>query len=488
MSEEDDSIIDLTTASSDGEEAQSQVAKTRSAPSHEHWLHSAPCRSIYTDSWPCRPPPAPVRSRGRTTRSQTNKGTGASAPATIGAAASRGRAFRQAAAAREQAALGAPDGAAGCKAGKRRAAPGQAGDVQPATKAVGKPAANVPRTRIQAHPPSAAPETQHSRDASEEPTALLPDVAASLAKPRGRDAGGVSAAATSEAKGAAAAAEPAATSDATAETETPTTSQPGTPGSTLAHRQGGSQQPVAGEATAGKGDQERNTKRQQSVGLHPFALLVENQAALLPKGRHGDPHKPSSKQVRAPSQDAAAASSSSFRSLAGHGAGGGGEETPAADRQGPGTDGPSARGSHCQSQEPPVLCQGQVEAWAGALSQARPRRQMPAGQVWGRAEGSALSEPSARASPQTKSRAAPASRPAAIGQAWPQPAAQPEAVPCTKRAAAEKRSSKGAGRAAAPSSAALSAPVQQEAGEDFDVDIDLDPEAPGEPLLVPGGG
>ena len=41
MSEEDDSIIDLTTASSDEEEAQRHSAKTRSAPGHEHWLHSA---------------------------------------------------------------------------------------------------------------------------------------------------------------------------------------------------------------------------------------------------------------------------------------------------------------------------------------------------------------------------------------------------------------------------------------------------------------
>ena len=235
----------------------------------------------------------------------------------------------------------------------------------------------------------------------------------------------------------------------------------------------------------------------------------------------------------APSQDTAAAPSSSFRSLAGHNAEGGREKTPAADSQGPGTDGTPARGSHCHSQEPPSPSQGQGEARARALSQVRPRRQKPAGQVQGRARGialskpsaeaspqtksraapassalsgpspkassqtrsraapasSALSGPSAKASPQTRSRAAPASRLAAVGQVQHQPAAQPEAVACAlKNAAAERQSSQGAGRAAAPGSVALSSPVQQEAGEDFDVDIDLDPEAPGDPLLVPGGG
>ena len=265
---------------------------------------------------------------------------------------------------------------------------------------------------------------------------------------------------------------------------------------------------MAGKATAGKSSCGRSTKKQQSVVLHPFALLVENNAALPPKGHHGDLHRPSSKEAWAHSQDTAAAPRSSFRSLAGSGTEGCREKTPAADMQGPRTDGPPARGSHRRSQEPPVLSQGQA-------SQARPRRQGPAAQVWGMSEGSALSKPSVKASPQTKSKAAPASSalsrpsakaslqtksrvaPASSVLSRPSAKASPQtksrATPASRqaaagqRAAAEKQSSPGAGRAAGPSSATLSAPVQQEAGEDFDVDIDLDPEAPGGPLLVPAG-
>ena len=480
MSEEDDSIIDLTAASSDEEEAQRHIPKKRSALSHEHWLHSALCRHLETNSWPCRPPPKPVRGRGRTIGSQISKGTGATAPAATGAAAPRRGAGKQAAAAREQAALRLPDGAAGCEAGKTGAASGLAVDVQSASKAAGKPAATAQRQKPEACPPSAVPAAQHSADA---PEGLVPDVSESLAKLRGRGAGGVPSVATSGITRAAATGEPAAASDTTAETAMPTTSQAGSAGSTLAHRKGGSQQPVAGEATAGKGTSARSTSREQPDGL--FALLVENQATLPPEGHHEALHKPSSKQMRASSQDTAAAPSSSFGSLAGHRAVGGREKTPAADRQGPGTAGPPARGSHCHSQEPPVHSQGLSEAGARALSQARPRRQKSAGQVQGRAEAIALSKPSDKASPQTKSRAAPASAAwlAAVRQVQHQAAAQPEAVACTpKSAAAEKQSSKGAGGAAAPSSPILSP------GEDFDVDIDLDPEAPGDSLLVPGGG